>query len=87
MVMTLSGNKNIEVNVKFTGLADGSKLLPYVILNCRTIPKEQLPRGITVRSQPTVWMTNSLMKYWVEVVWGTRPAVCLRKWGMCVGNI
>jgi len=42
---------------------DGSKLPHYMSLNCKTMPKEQLPRGIIARCQPKVWMANDLMKY------------------------
>jgi hypothetical protein len=44
----------------FAVLADGSKLPPYVILNHKTVPKEQMPTGINVRYQHKGWMTNNL---------------------------
>jgi len=43
-------------------LADGSQLPLHVILNCRTMPKEQLPRGVIVRWQPKCWMTMNIWR-------------------------
>jgi hypothetical protein len=43
-----SGYEKMGVIVMLVVLADGTKLPPYVILNCKTIPKEQLPRGLMV---------------------------------------
>jgi len=40
--------------------ADGSQLPLHVILNCRTMTKEQLARGVIVRWQPKCWMTNRI---------------------------
>jgi len=57
------------------GLADGSKLPPYVILNCKTLTTEQLPRGIIVIYQPRGWIINELVKNWYLVVWNRRPGV------------
>jgi len=47
-----SGYEKMGVSVMLVVLADGTKLPPYVILNCKTMPKEQLPRGLTVICQP-----------------------------------
>lgn len=55
-------------------LADGSKLPPYMILNCKTSTTEQLPRGIIVVYQPRCWIINELVKNWY-VVWNRRPGV------------
>ena len=42
-------------------LAYGGNLPLYVILNHKTVSKEQLPRGIIVRCQPKgCWITNEL---------------------------
>jgi hypothetical protein len=41
-----SGYKKMGVTVMLVVLADGTKLPPYVILNYKTMPKEQLPRGL-----------------------------------------
>ena len=47
-----SGYEKMGVSVILVVLAGGTKLPPYVILNCKTMPKEQLPRGLMVICQP-----------------------------------
>jgi hypothetical protein len=47
------GYEKILVTVTLAVLADGSKLPTCVIPNHKTMAKEQLPRGITVRRQLT----------------------------------
>ena len=47
-----SGYEKMGVSVMLVVLADGTKLPPYEILNCKTMPKEQLPRGLMVIFQP-----------------------------------
>lgn len=38
-----------KMRVMLVVLADGNKVISYVILNCKTMCKEQMTRGITVR--------------------------------------
>jgi len=71
-------------NSHVSGLADGIKLPPYVILNCKTLTTEQLLRGIIVRYQPRGWISSELVKNWYLVVWNRRPGALLRKQGMMV---
>ena len=66
------------------GLADGSRLPQYMILNCKTMNKEQMPRGTIIRYQPRGWITSELTKNWYLVVWDRRPGGLLRKQGMLV---
>jgi len=61
-------------------LADSSKVPTFLILNCITVPKMQLPRGIFVRCKPKVWMANEFRKYWLTDVWNRIPEVLLSKW-------
>jgi hypothetical protein len=76
VVIKTSGYVNIHAAVMLAVLADGSKLPLHVTLNCETLPKEHLPRGVIVRCQPKCWMTNERMKDWLLVVWNRRPG-CL----------
>jgi len=57
------GYEKMRVTVMLAVPVDGRKLLHYTSLNCKTMPKEQMPRGNTARCQPKVWMANDLMKY------------------------
>lgn len=52
------GYEKMCIPVPLAILADGIKLPPYMILNSKTMPNDQLPIGITIRSQPKGWMTN-----------------------------
>jgi hypothetical protein len=81
-----SGYEKIRVTLMLVLLADGSKLPPYMTLNRKNMPKEQLPRGIIARCQPKGSMTNELTKDRLLVVRNGRPRTLLRKQGMLVLN-
>jgi hypothetical protein len=85
VVINTSGYENIYATMTMLAvLADGSQLPLHVILNCKPVTKEQLPRGVIVRCQPKCWMTNENMKDWWLVVWKRRPGALPRKQGMLV---
>ena len=86
VVIKTSGYENIHLTVMLVVLAVGSKLPLHVILNCKTMPKEKLPRGVNVRCQPKCWMTNEFMKDWLLVVWNRRPGALPSKQGMLVSD-
>jgi len=46
VVIKTSCYENIHAAVMLAVLADGSQLPLHVILNCKTVPKEQLPSGV-----------------------------------------
>jgi hypothetical protein len=49
--------------------ADGHKLPPYIILNRKMIPKNEIfPKHVIVRAQKNGWMTVDLMEDWVKNV-------------------
>lgn len=68
-----SGNEKLRVSVMLTALADGTKLPRFVILKRKTMPKEDLPKGIFVRCNEKGWMTANLMEDWLKNVWNKRP--------------
>jgi len=76
--------EKIHVTLMLVVPVDGRKLPHYTSLKCKTMPKEQLPRGIIARCQPKVWMANDLMKYLLLLVWNRTPKVLLRKLWMLV---
>jgi len=54
----------------------------YMILNHKTMLKEQLPSGITVRCQSKGWMTNEF----TQIFWqwcGTEATDAPEKTGVC----
>jgi hypothetical protein len=64
-----TGNDKARITVMWGVLADGRKLLPYVILRRKTMPKEKLPAGLVFRCHEKGWMTNELIMDWIKVVW------------------
>lgn len=52
VVMKTSDNIKGQVYATLAVLADGSKVSTYVILNHKTMSKQQLSTGIIVRCQP-----------------------------------
>jgi hypothetical protein len=54
--------------------ADGHKLPPYIILNRKAIPKnEMFPKDVTVHAQKNGWTTVDFMEDWEKNVWERRP--------------
>lgn len=49
------------------------KLPPMVIFKRKTMPKEQLLKGIVVKVNQKEWMLESLMKDWLTECYGKRP--------------
>ena len=74
--------KTTRITVMLGALADGRKLPPYVILRRKTMPKEDLPKGLVFRCQSKGWMINNLMLDRLKVVWNQRPGALLKKSGM-----
>jgi hypothetical protein len=64
-----TGNEKVRITIMLGVLADGHKLLPYVTLQRKTMPKEKMPMGLVFRCHEKGWMTNELMMDWVKVVW------------------
>jgi hypothetical protein len=78
IVIKTWGYEKMLVTVTLVISADGSTLSPHVILNHKTMAKEQLPRGITVIRQ------LKSMEDWLLVVLKRWPGAHLRKHGMLV---
>jgi hypothetical protein len=56
-----TGNEKVRITVMVGVLANERKLLPYVILRRKTMPKEKLPADLVFWCQEKGWMTNELM--------------------------
>ncbi|KAJ4426354.1 hypothetical protein ANN_27168 [Periplaneta americana] len=79
-----TGNEKQRITVMLAVTADGGKLPPYVILKRKTMPKENLPKGLVIRCQEKGWMTTELMVDWLATVWNRRPGALLCKRAMLV---
>ena len=60
-----TGNEKQRITVMLVVTADGGKLPLYVILKCKTMPKENFPKGLVIWCQENGWMTTKLMMDWL----------------------
>src|SRR5688572_11207624 len=67
-----TGHEKTNFTVVLTCMADGTKLPPIVIFKLKKIPKGNFPPGVIVRANPTGWMNENEMLYWIENVWVKR---------------
>ena len=67
-----TGCQKCSFTVVLAVTANG-KCPPFVIFKRRTIPKEQFPIRIIVKANENGWMTESMMKYWINESWKERP--------------
>jgi transposase-like protein len=64
-----TGHERTHFTVTLACLADGTKLPPLIIFKLVKVPREQFPDGIYVHANPTGWMDEKEMIWWVENVW------------------
>jgi len=64
-----TGHEKTNFTVVLTCMADGTKLSPIVIFKLKNIPRGNFPPGVIVRANPTGWMNENEMLYWIENVW------------------
>jgi DDE superfamily endonuclease/Tc5 transposase DNA-binding domain/CENP-B N-terminal DNA-binding domain len=67
-----TGHERTNFTVVLTCMADGTKLPPIVIFKLKNIPRGNFPSGVIVRANPTGWMNENEMLYWIENVWAKR---------------
>ena len=67
-----TGHENSNFTVVLSCMADGTKLPPTVIFKLKNIPRGNFPSGVIVRANPSGWMNEEEMIYWVENVWVKR---------------
>ncbi|XP_056407556.1 uncharacterized protein LOC130300905 [Hyla sarda] len=83
LTFDVPSNKTVDskdaktVTIKTSG--HEKKLPPLVIFKRKTLPKENIPRGVHVHVHPKGWMDEEGMKLWLKNVWGKRPGASLRK--------
>jgi transposase len=64
-----TGHEKTNFTVVLTCMADGTKLPPIVIFKLKNIPRGNFPPEVIVRANPTGWMNENEMLYWIENVW------------------
>lgn len=80
-----TGNEKARITVMLACTADGRKLPPFIILNRKTMPKNEVfPQNVHIRCQEKGWMTEELVLDWVKSVWCRRPGALLARRSMLV---
>jgi hypothetical protein len=82
MAMKTTGYKKLCVTVMLCITTNGNKLPPYVILNRKTLPKENVCNYVIVWAQKNAWMTSELMEVGLGCVWERRPGALPKPWIM-----
>jgi len=63
-----TGHERTNFTVTLTCLADGTKLPPFIIFKLVNVPREKFPDGVYVHANPSGWMDEKEMIWWVENV-------------------
>lgn len=80
-----TGNEKARITVMLACTADGRKLPPFIILNRKTMPKnEAFPQNVHIRCQEKGWITGELFLDWTKSVWSLRPGALLARRSMLV---
>ena len=64
-----TGHEHTNFTVTLTCLADGTKLPPLIIFKLVNVPRESFLNGVHVCANPTGWMDEKEMIWWMENVW------------------
>jgi len=67
-----TGHECTNFTVTLACLADGTKLPPFIIFKLVNVPREQFPNGVYVHANPSGWMDEKEMIWWIENIWCQR---------------
>ena len=62
----ITGHEKTNFTVILTYMADGIKLSPLVIFKLKKILRGSFSQEVIVQANPTGWMNESEMLYWIE---------------------
>jgi hypothetical protein len=79
MAAKATGCEKLYVTVMLCVTADSNKLPPYIILNRKTVPKENFCKDVIVRLKK---MSSKLMEVWLGCVWERLPGALSNPWSM-----
>ena len=68
VLILTTGHEYINFTVTLTCLADGTKLPPFIIFKLVNVSREKFPDGVYVHANPSGWMDEKEMIWWVENV-------------------
>ncbi len=63
------GYEKTNFTVVLTCMANKTKLPPLIIFKLKNIPRCNFSPGVIVRTNPTEWINENKMLYWIENVW------------------
>ena len=70
ITMASTGHEKEKLTVMLAAMADGTKLLPLVILKGVRRPRDvDIPAGIVVVMAPKSWANEEIMLKWLRLVW------------------
>jgi hypothetical protein len=83
--MTSTGHEKSRITVCLAALADGTKLLPLVLMK-GVRPLKDVPTGVVVRMTPKSWADESVMKFWLHTIWRKKSHRRLLVWDSFSGH-
>uniref|UniRef100_K7FIA3 HTH CENPB-type domain-containing protein n=1 Tax=Pelodiscus sinensis TaxID=13735 RepID=K7FIA3_PELSI len=80
-----TGHGKSRFTVMIACMADGTKLPPYIVFKCKTMPKNVIfLNTVHMRVHPKGWIDEALMFDWLQTVWAKRPGGLMRKRSLIV---
>jgi hypothetical protein len=68
LIIKTTGNEKMRIMCMLGFSADGTNLPPFVIFKKKTLPKDKYLPGIYVRVQEKGWVTEELVRDWVQMI-------------------
>jgi hypothetical protein len=67
-----TGHERSHFTVVLTCMADGMKLPPLIIFKLKNVPRANFPSDVFVRANPSGWMNEIEMAWWIDNIWTMR---------------
>ena len=83
--MCSTGHEKTRIFVCLAAMADGSKLLPLVLLKGVRPPKD-IPTGVIVKMTPKAWADENVMIFWLKNVWRQSSTLRFLIWDSFSGH-
>ncbi|GFU92676.1 pogo transposable element with KRAB domain [Trichonephila clavipes] len=64
-----TGNERTSFTVFLCCAANGLKLPPMLIFKRKTLPKENFPKCVELRTNENGWMNEQIMLSWLQTIW------------------
>lgn len=85
VTMGSTGHEKSRVTVCLAAMADGTKLLPLVLMK-GVRPLKDIPTGILVKMTPKGWADEKTMQFWLKNVWRQCSTRWLLVWDSFSGH-